>query len=78
MKNFIKLESVGSWFDPETDTIYPSFRNGLPDLDSPMPLLYCILEQKDEGQDEWWNSLSRRDHDLIYGFIQDSHSRMCQ
>tara|TARA_Y100000114_G_C11707452_1_gene301716 strand:+ start:603 stop:830 length:228 start_codon:yes stop_codon:yes gene_type:complete len=66
MKNFIKLESVGSWLDRENDTVYPTFKNGLPDLDSPMPLLYCILEQKDQGQDEWWNSLSKRDNELIF------------
>jgi len=66
MKNFVKLESVGSWFDRENDTIYPSLINGTPDLDNPMTLFYCILEQKDHGQDEWWNNLSRTDMDLIY------------
>ena len=57
-----ELKSVGSWIDLDNGVVYPSYANGSVDLDCPTDL-YC------EGSEEWWNSLSNSDHEVINEFI---------
>ncbi len=54
MKNLVELKSVGCHVDFAEKLVYPTLKNGLPDLDCPTDL-YC------EGSEEWWNSLSPND-----------------
>jgi len=53
----IYLKSVGSFIDPNTANIYPSFDNGKSDLKNPISLL------EDEVSMEWWDSLSEEDYE---------------
>ena len=55
--NLIELNSVGSLIDIEEQIAYPQMTNGLPDLDMGVEI--------DECSDEWWDSVSKEDMDLL-------------
>ena len=60
----IELESVGSVVDPKENIVYPLFENGAIDLGNGVEL--------DEVSDEWFESLSEYDLNLLidYGIYQ--------
>jgi hypothetical protein len=52
---FVPLESVGSFIDPQTATIFPQNSDGTPDA-------HCGMEIADASHDsEWWQTLSEED-----------------
>ena len=53
----IELESVGSVIDPKEEIVYPLFEDGAIDLGCGVYL--------DEVTDEWFNSLSEYDLNLL-------------
>ena len=57
------LESVGSYLDTTTGTVYPAFENDTPDLDSPISLV------EGEISKEWLDGLSKSDYVYINQFI---------
>ena len=59
--NLLELNSVGSIVDIEEKIAYPQMTNGLPDLDMGVEV--------DECSDEWWDSVSKGDMDLLMNAI---------
>ena len=55
----IYLKSVGSYINPNTANIYPTFDNGKSDLANPISLI------EDEVAMEWWDSLSKEDYETV-------------
>ena len=54
MPKLIELKSVGCHIDIKGN-VYPTFKNGEPDLNSPMQLDECTIEWYDQlqGVDKW-------------------------
>jgi len=53
------LESVGSYFDQTSNTIYPAFDSGRCDYENPISLT------EEEVSDDWWNALSDFDAQFL-------------
>lgn len=58
MKDFIKLPSVGSAYNPNTKMVYPVYKNGSIDMENGSPI--------NEVSEEWKNALSESDRDVVY------------
>ena len=59
--NLLELNSVGSIVDIEEKIVFPQMTNGLPDLDMGVEVNEC--------SDEWWDSVSKEDMDLLMNAI---------
>ena len=55
----IYLQSVGSFLDQETKTIYPAFENDTPDLDNGVSLTEDIIPG------EWFENLDENDRNIV-------------
>ena len=63
VNGFDVLESVGCLLDSDVGSVYPMNEDGSPDWDNEINLY------QDEVSDEWINSLSKKDLNLIKPFI---------
>jgi len=63
VSGFDVLESVGCLLDSDVGSVYPMNEDGSPDWDNEINLY------QDEVSDEWINSLSKKDLNLIKPFI---------
>lgn len=60
MSYLIILESVGSYFNYETKTLYPVTENGTADLHCPTPI--------EEVDGEWFGYLDQKDENILRDF----------